>query len=112
MSNKAWDAGQKGSTGGEHVDQLLTPYIDNDLDAEARAQVRKHLQECADCRADYVELQATRKLLGSLPAVIPPRAFTITPEMAAASNPRLAKPGGEAPPGIYNALPGTPLEWK
>src|SRR5690349_14284568 len=92
MSKQPWDSGNMQSAGGEHVDHLLSSYMDNDLESEARSAVRRHLQECSDCRATYIELEATRKLLGSLPTVPPPRAFTITPEMARVRAPRKAAP--------------------
>lgn len=92
MSKKPWDSSDIEDTGGEHVEHLLSPYIDNRLESEARSVVRRHLHECSDCRAAFVELQATRKLLGSLPTVPPPRAFTITPEMAGVRAKRTAAP--------------------
>ncbi len=66
-----------------HVQDLLSAYIDKSLDETGRARVRAHLEGCADCRADLVELQATQRLLQSMPVAAVPRAFTLTPEMAA-----------------------------
>ena len=67
---------------GEHVRERLSDYIDGALPSGEREAVRSHLEECADCRADYVELRATQKLMQNLPSVPAPRAFTLTPEMA------------------------------
>ncbi len=68
--------------GKEHVREQLSDYMDGLLAGEARDGVRAHLETCADCRADYIELRATRKLMQSMPPVAAPRAFTLTPEMA------------------------------
>ncbi len=70
--------------GSEHVGDLLSPYIDNTLIKSEQTQVREHLEVCADCRADYIELRATWQMLRSLPTAPPPRAFTLTQEMVAA----------------------------
>lgn len=64
-----------------HVHDLLSSYIDKSIEEDERVRVRAHLEECADCRADYVELQATRRMLQQMPAVAVPRAFTLTPDM-------------------------------
>src|SRR5438105_2390675 len=68
----------------EHVYDLLSAYIDNSLDSEEHEWVRAHLEECADCRGDYIELRATQHILHSLPTVPPPRAFTLTEQDVAA----------------------------
>lgn len=66
----------------EHVLDLLTDYIDRSLPVEDRKYVRAHLEDCTECRAGYIELQATRQMLQSMPVAAAPRAFTLTPEMA------------------------------
>jgi hypothetical protein len=68
--------------GGEHVREQLSDYMDSLLSGDDREAVRIHLEECADCRADYVELRATQKLMQQMPTLAAPRAFTLTPEMA------------------------------
>src|SRR5215212_8797527 len=72
-----------------HVWDLLSAYIDNSLDTITHEEVRGHLEKCADCRGDYIELRATQRMLKSLPTVPPPRAFTLTEEAVAAAR----KPG-------------------
>ncbi|MEO5953782.1 MAG: zf-HC2 domain-containing protein [Chloroflexia bacterium] len=64
-----------------HVHDLLSTYIDKSLEEPERVRVRAHLEECVDCRADYVELQATSRMLQQMPIVAVPRAFILTPEM-------------------------------
>jgi anti-sigma factor RsiW len=68
--------------GEEHVHEQLSDYMDGLLPGAEREAVRAHLETCVDCRADYIELRATRKLMQNMPAVTAPRAFTLTPEMA------------------------------
>jgi hypothetical protein len=69
------------ANGEQHVREQLWPYIDGNLPAAERDAVRAHLESCADCRADYVELRGTQQMLSSMPVVPAPRAFTLTPEM-------------------------------
>ncbi len=61
----------------------LSAYMDNALSDSERARVRAHIESCLDCRADYIELRATRQLMRDMPTISPPRAFTIRPEMVA-----------------------------
>jgi len=65
-----------------HVREQLSDYMDGLLPSDAHDAVRAHLEECADCRAEYVELKATQQLLQAMPAIAAPRSFTLTPEMA------------------------------
>jgi hypothetical protein len=67
---------------GEHITEQLSAYIDNALDANERESVRLHLEGCALCTVEHDEMLATRNLLRSVPMVAPPRAFTLTREMA------------------------------
>src|SRR5438105_9368329 len=69
--------------GGGHVRELLSEYLDGGLDGLERERVRGHLEVCAGCREEYAGLRATQRLVRSLPAVAPPRAFTLTEEMVA-----------------------------
>ena len=41
------------------VKDLLPNYIDNLNNEETNAEIKKHLDECADCRADYDKMAAT-----------------------------------------------------
>src|SRR6476646_2938559 len=65
-----------------HVREQLSDYMDGLLPNDEHEAVRAHLETCADCRADYVELRATQRLLQTMPAIAAPRSFTLTPEMA------------------------------
>lgn len=81
MNRGLGDTNREGERRHGHVHDLLYAYIDGSLNKQDQEAVRRHLQTCPDCRGDFIELKAARKLLKSLPMVPPPRAFTLTPEM-------------------------------
>lgn len=60
--------------------ELLSAYLDQQLDARARAGVEARLKAEAELRAVYEELRQTRLMLRSLPRVRAPRNFTLIPE--------------------------------
>ena len=61
----------------------LSAYIDGELDASATERLESHLAECGRCRQEMEQLRATIAALQGLPAVEPPRSFTLSPERAA-----------------------------
>jgi len=65
-----------------HRDQL-SAYIDSELDASAAQRLERHLAECGRCRQEMEQLRATVAALQELPAVEPPRSFTLSPERVA-----------------------------
>jgi hypothetical protein len=67
----------------EHVVEQISPYLDGALDDATSDSVRDHIERCAECRAEYMEVRFTRQLLRSASTVQPPRAFTLTQEMVA-----------------------------
>lgn len=50
---------------------LLSPYLDGELDASDRARLDVHMASCAECRATLIGLQATVADLRMLPEPIP-----------------------------------------
>ena len=56
----------------------LDEYLERDLPTREYDRVSKHLAECAECRAELRELEATVALLRRLPDPELPRAFTET----------------------------------
>ncbi|MEX2557273.1 MAG: zf-HC2 domain-containing protein [Actinomycetota bacterium] len=50
---------------------LLSPYLDGELDASDRARLDVHMASCAECRATLLGLQATLADLRTLPEPIP-----------------------------------------
>ncbi len=61
----------------------LSAYIDGELDASAAERLEHHLAECGRCRQEMEQLRATVAALQELPAVEPPRSFTLSPERLA-----------------------------
>jgi anti-sigma factor RsiW len=69
--------------GDGHVLDALSVYIDDAMEPDEQEQVRAHIADCEDCHVVYLEMRATRQMLNALPTIAPPRAFTLTQEMAA-----------------------------
>jgi len=65
----------------------LSAYIDSELDASAAERLERHLAECGRCRQEMEQLRATVAALQELPAVEPPRSFTLSPERVAPRRP-------------------------
>ncbi|NIO72362.1 MAG: hypothetical protein GTN71_25900 [Anaerolineae bacterium] len=59
------------------IREMLSVYIDGELPSKDRARVEEHLAECADCTWELETLRQTVDLVGQLPKVPVPRAFTI-----------------------------------
>lgn len=68
---------QQAQPRGPHISQLLSAYLDNQLNPAERARVQVHLATCPACAAELSELQATVGLLARLPAVPLPRSFVL-----------------------------------
>ncbi len=62
----------------ERVEELLSAYIDGELSVEEATLVEKHLRDCSACTQDLETLRQTVNLVRQLPAVSPPRSFTIS----------------------------------
>jgi anti-sigma factor RsiW len=48
---------------------LLSAYLDGELAGTEMMRVRDHLRSCTDCRAEYEEVRAVKRLLGVAPEV-------------------------------------------
>jgi hypothetical protein len=59
------------------ITEMLSLYIDGELSSGDRARVEEHLAECDDCIWELETLRQTVDLMGQLPKVPVPRAFTI-----------------------------------
>lgn len=52
---------------------LLPRFIENDFTAEESEEIRKHLDACPSCRAEYASMARLLETLDALPAVgVPP----------------------------------------
>jgi hypothetical protein len=67
-----------------HLGADLSAYLDDELDAPARAAAEAHLGACGTCRARLGELRATARLIAALPLTAPSR--SLVPRVAVAPN--------------------------
>src|SRR5436305_654228 len=69
----------KRSLGGglEHVQALLSDYVDGELSEAQRQVVEDHLQGCSRCRSDLASLRLTVQAVRQLPPYPVPRGFAI-----------------------------------
>ena len=58
------------------VRQQLSAYVDGELDEPLRAQIERHLFECAGCQKELDELRRTIKAVKELPRVAAPPDFS------------------------------------
>ncbi len=71
----------------QQVTQLLSAYLDGQVNARERYWVEQHLSTCPRCRRDLESLRQTVRLLRQLPAVTPPYSFTLRPERVVSTKP-------------------------
>ncbi len=74
----------------------LSAYIDGQLSPRGQERVRRHLDECHDCRWQLESLQRTVALLRSMPQARAPRSFAIPRTAPAPSLPVWMRPGAYA----------------
>jgi anti-sigma factor RsiW len=60
---------------GQHLDDVLSAYLDDELAPSERVDVEAHLSTCAECRSDLEAEAEVRLLVRDLPAVDPPFGF-------------------------------------
>ena len=53
----------KRPSGRNHVEDLLGPYLDKELDDRSRARVERHLEECEGCRRELESLQTLHQMV-------------------------------------------------
>jgi hypothetical protein len=71
----------------QKVVQLLSAYLDGQVDDRERYLVERHLSTCPVCQRDLESLRQVVRLLNRLPPVTPPHAFTLQPEWVAPARP-------------------------
>ena len=49
----------------QHVGEMLSGFIDNELTQQDRQRVRLHVENCADCSAELEQLRTLRERMGS-----------------------------------------------
>lgn len=60
------------------IRELLSPYIDDELDAAERQKVDSHLSLCQSCRDEFDSIRKTISLVQSMPVIKPRRSFAIS----------------------------------
>jgi anti-sigma factor RsiW len=59
--------------GGEHPDDVLSAYLDDELAPAARREVESHLTRCGECRVELDDVAAARRAIRILPVHGAPR---------------------------------------
>ena len=59
------------------IRESLSAYVDGEVTEAERLQVERHLETCADCRAEADSLRSLVGLLRRMPEIEPPRSFTL-----------------------------------
>lgn len=59
----------------EEVREILSLYIDNELNEEESSEIEKHLETCEECNREYEDLLTIKKLLTEIPQVQLPDNF-------------------------------------
>ena len=59
------------------IRESLSSYVDGEVTEAERLQVERHLETCADCRAEADSLRSLVGLLRRMPEIEPPRSFTL-----------------------------------
>ncbi|MEJ2367433.1 MAG: zf-HC2 domain-containing protein [Acidobacteriota bacterium] len=77
----------------QKVLELLPRFIENDFSEEEAEQIRKHLEECESCRAEYEAMARLVDSLEDYPLVNVPASFK---DAIMRSLPKKT-PGGEGP---------------
>ena len=83
------------SSVGDHLDDMLSAYLDDELAPAARREAEAHLAGCADCRAELDDVAAVRLAIRILPVHAAPRPLVHDPSgghPGAAGAPRATAP--------------------
>ncbi|MQF83153.1 hypothetical protein FIM02_03205 [SAR202 cluster bacterium AD-802-E10_MRT_200m] len=68
----------KRQSASDHLDeQVISSYVDNELQDAMMPVVESHLKGCADCRVEVSTIQQTMRLLHEVPEIPEPRSFMI-----------------------------------
>jgi anti-sigma factor RsiW len=65
-----------------HPGDLISAYLDGELDPATRAQVGEHLESCAACSVELTAVSAARSALHDLPMLEPPPGLLLAPQPA------------------------------
>lgn len=73
------------------LQERLSAYLDDMLDADERAHLEAHLADCGTCQRQLAELRQVRALLRALPQPALPRSFLLPVEGGEAASPAPAR---------------------
>lgn len=104
--------GERDNPGGSHPDELLSLYVDGELEGKKRLEVEDHLGECAECRDLVEDLEEVVARMDDLPGREPPRNYW--PEIAGAigSESSAGAPESEQDTGDGSVVPLIRKEWR
>lgn len=71
-----------------HPGDLLSAYLDGELDTSERPAVRGHLAACGDCRAELESIASARSALRSLPTLPAPAELIPAPRVTSLASRR------------------------
>ena len=65
----------KGEWGMDHekIKELISSYLDNELDGEQRRRVDEHLEKCPECRSEYGEMFRFEEVMAKMALKQPPK---------------------------------------
>lgn len=69
------------AAGHDWAAELLSAFLDGELDEATTAAVTAHVEGCPECSHDLAELRATKHLFAALPAVRAPRSYAVLPDV-------------------------------
>lgn len=87
-----------------HPDDLLSAYLDGELDLWEEARLRAHLEHCPACRVELADLHRVRGAVRSLPRLDLPSSLALERPGAAATSRRLRWAGALAAAAMVVAI--------
>ncbi|MFH1312530.1 MAG: zf-HC2 domain-containing protein [Candidatus Eisenbacteria bacterium] len=57
----------------EKIDELISSYLDNELDEDQRRLVEEHIEKCPECRREYGEMTRFEEVMRKMTLKQPPR---------------------------------------
>lgn len=73
----------------DNIRELLSPYLDNELDFVTRQKVDSHIESCQFCRLELDSFKKTGKLIHNIPVFEPKHSFHVSESMKALSEGKL-----------------------
>jgi predicted anti-sigma-YlaC factor YlaD len=59
----------------EKIRELISPYLDGELDDQTRKTVEEHLASCRECRKECEEMEKFEEVMGQMTFKNPPKEF-------------------------------------